>query len=249
MGKGGADRWLHAKGFTSFLLVASLIVLVASGVVLYLTPHGRVANWTGWTLGGLSKREWQAVHMNSALLFVVVALVHVYLNWVVFWGYIRSKSGARVFNLKWEACLAVAAAAIFVVGTLFEWQPFATIMSWNTEIKAYWAGRYEGGPYPGAENSSLEQLASRLGLNIDAVISVLNAEGLDVEDPAVTVAALAEANGMTSGEVFQVLAEHFPDADFSAGRGWGRGQGQGQGRGRGMRGQGRGQGQGRGRAN
>jgi hypothetical protein len=245
MGKGGADRWIHTKGFTSFLLGASLILLALSGVALYFTPQGRIANWTGWTLGGLSKSQWQAVHMSSALLFVIVALVHLYLNWLVFWGYIRSKSAARLFNMKWEAGLAVVVSAIFVVGTLFEWQPFATIMAWNAEIKAYWAGRYEGRPYPGAENSSLEQLASRLGLNIDAVIGVLRAEDLAVEDPTVTVAALAEANGMTSGDVFQLLAEHFPDADFSAGRGWGGGQG----RGRGMRGQGRGQGQGRGRAN
>ncbi|UCG32519.1 MAG: DUF4405 domain-containing protein [Phycisphaerales bacterium] len=245
MGNSGPERRIHAKGFTSFLLGTSLTVLAVSGVVLYFTPQGRVANWTGWTMGGLSKYQWEAVHMTSALLFVIAALVHLYLNWLVFWGYIRSKSGARVFNMKWEAGLAVVVAAIFVVGTLSEWQPFATIMAWNADIKAYWAQRYEGRPYPDAENSSLERLASRLGLNINAVLGALRAEGLAVEDPTATVATLAEAHGMTPGEVFRLLSGHFPSADFGAGRGWGRGQG----RGRGMRGQGRGQWQGRGRAN
>ena len=38
------------RGFFSLLLFGSFSLLAFSGIILYVTPKGRVANWTGWTL-------------------------------------------------------------------------------------------------------------------------------------------------------------------------------------------------------
>ena len=45
----------RTKGFVSLLLALTFLVASFSGVILYLTPRGRVANWTGWTMLGLDK--------------------------------------------------------------------------------------------------------------------------------------------------------------------------------------------------
>ena len=71
----------QSKGFTSLLLAVALPILGFSGIILYVTPRGRIANWTGWTMLGLGKQGWQAVHINVALLFLIVACIHLYLNW------------------------------------------------------------------------------------------------------------------------------------------------------------------------
>jgi hypothetical protein len=47
---------LQIKGFTSLLLAVAFLMLGFSGVILYLTPRGRVANWTGWTMLGLDQQ-------------------------------------------------------------------------------------------------------------------------------------------------------------------------------------------------
>ena len=49
------------KPFTSFFILLSFVVLLLSGVVLYVAPPGRIANWTQWQFG-LDKEQWQALH-------------------------------------------------------------------------------------------------------------------------------------------------------------------------------------------
>ena len=107
----------HMRGFTSLLLTLGFAVLTFSGVILYLTPRGRVANWTGWTLLGLDKREWQAIHINIALLVLIVAGLHLFLNWSLFWGYIKKKASLSL-NLKVEMLAALVIAGGVLAGTI-----------------------------------------------------------------------------------------------------------------------------------
>jgi len=62
------------KTFTSFLLVLTSFSLVFSGVILFLSPRGRVAHWTDWALMGLGKEEWGAVHILMAIVFLTGSL-------------------------------------------------------------------------------------------------------------------------------------------------------------------------------
>ena len=62
-----ARRGFHWRGFFSLLLFASFTLLAVSGIVLYFSPKGRVANWTGWTVLKLYKEEWSSVHIVLAL--------------------------------------------------------------------------------------------------------------------------------------------------------------------------------------
>ena len=64
----------RTRGFVSLLLALTFLVASFSGVILYLTPRGRVANWTGWTMLGLDKHEWGAIHINACLLVLVIAV-------------------------------------------------------------------------------------------------------------------------------------------------------------------------------
>jgi hypothetical protein len=101
----------RTRGFISLLLALSFLVAVVSGSVLFMTPRGRIANWTDWTMGGLTKHEWAALHINACLLMVIEAVIHLLLNWRVFWSYIQKKSTG--FHLKWEL-----AASILITGAV-----------------------------------------------------------------------------------------------------------------------------------
>ena len=85
------ERKFNTRGFTTFLVSLSFLLLAVSGVILYVTPRGRTANWTGWTMLGLSKHEWGALHITVALLFLTLAALHLYFNWRVFLRYFRTK--------------------------------------------------------------------------------------------------------------------------------------------------------------
>ena len=216
------------KAFISLLLSLLFLVLGFSGVILYLVPRGRVANWTGWTMLGLEKQGWQAVHMNIALLFLIVAGLHLYLNWGMFWSYIKKKASFSV-NLKLEMLVAILIAGGVLVGTIKGVSPFGALMTLNYRIKDYWEREPVTAPIPHAEELSLGQLAGKLDVPIEQVIEALKQEGIAVENDTTTIAQLAEKNRLTPSDVYAAIKKHFPEAGATAARkrsrkGSGRGQ-------------------------
>ena len=69
---------------TSFFVTFDFLLLLVTGVVLYVVPPGSVANWTNWELMGLSKDQWTSAHILSALLFLLVSILHLIFNWKPF---------------------------------------------------------------------------------------------------------------------------------------------------------------------
>ena len=89
---------------TSFFVTFDFLILLVTGVVLYVVPHGRVANWINWELMGLSKDQWTSVHILSALLFLLVSILHLIFNWKPFKHYFfntNSREFTALGNLAW----------------------------------------------------------------------------------------------------------------------------------------------------
>jgi len=50
------------KWIDLFLFYSTLIIII-SGIVLYIMPHGRVAYFTGWKFLGIDKDGWDNLHV------------------------------------------------------------------------------------------------------------------------------------------------------------------------------------------
>lgn len=236
----------YFKGFVSLLISAGLVGLAWSGVMLYFSPRGRVANWTGWTLMGLTKGQWISLHTNLAILFTIVAAVHLILNWTMFWGYIKKKAASGL-NLKWEMLAAAILFTAVCAGSILAWPPFGTVMAWNERIKDWWEPRASDAPAPHAEEFTLERLASGMNLPADEVAKALQASGFEVSATSARVSEIAQANGTTPQAIFAALSKQFPQnvqaipgkggghgpgaGDHQPGAGWGKGRGKGKGMG------------------
>jgi hypothetical protein len=68
-----------------------VIRFAVTGIVLFVTPPGRVAHWPGWRLPGLGKDRWSAPHIWFALLFLIASGFHTWLNWRTLLGYFTSR--------------------------------------------------------------------------------------------------------------------------------------------------------------
>ncbi|NLE39111.1 MAG: DUF4405 domain-containing protein [Pirellulaceae bacterium] len=240
-------RRFNVKGFTSLVLTIAFLIVTVSGVCLYASPRGRVANWTDWTLLGLGKHDWSAVHMNSVVLFLIAAVFHLIWNWTMFWGYIKKRAGG--LNLRLEMFVALVIGLVFVSGPLRDLPPFSSLVAANEAIKNYWEQQAAESPFPHADEASLTRFADTVGLPVDDLIETLKQEGFTSAAPDVTVGQIASDKGVAPSELFAALREHYPEIDQpQRGHGMGRGQGQGMGRGQGGgRGEGRGRGEGMGR--
>jgi Domain of unknown function (DUF4405) len=122
------------RRFVSLLVTVGFVVMLLSGVILFLTPKGWVARETDWRLLGLDKDGWIALHLTSTVLFLVSALLHVFFNWGPLVRYLRERSTHR-FRLSLELVAAVLVGALFVVGTLADLPPFGWLATAREEIK------------------------------------------------------------------------------------------------------------------
>ena len=224
---------IRVRAFVSFLTTFSFLAMAFSGVVLYVAPRGREANWGGWRLLGLGKHTWGGVHMTVSLLFVLAAAAHVYFNRKVLWSYVRRRTQGAM-SLTGELALALAVTGLVVVGTIAAAPPFRAILRWNDDIKAYWARSSARAPVPHAEELSLAQFAEHIGLTTDETTAALRKEGFAVADPSMTVGQLASQKGVSPEDVFAAIRKHHPEARARRGYGGGRGGGAG-GRGGGAR--------------
>ncbi|MBE0460642.1 MAG: DUF4405 domain-containing protein, partial [Candidatus Aminicenantes bacterium] len=64
---------LKFRAFISLSILWSFLVEAISGIVLYITPVGRVANWTNWKFLGLTKQNWEAIHTIFGYVFLLFA--------------------------------------------------------------------------------------------------------------------------------------------------------------------------------
>ncbi|MFP4500694.1 MAG: DUF4405 domain-containing protein [Candidatus Hydrogenedentota bacterium] len=211
----------HYRGFFSLLLFSSFSILLFSGVILYFTPKGRVAHWTGWTMLGLEKEEWSSIHIVLSLIVIVSAGFHLYYNWTIFWCYITHKAQATL-NLKREITLALLICVVTFVGTLYEAPPFSTIIKWNDAVKVYWETHSARAPKPNTEEFSIKRLANEVDMPLDQVIERLEEAGIPVEDPSITVKELGKAHGLAPSQLFAIV-----QPEYRGGGGGGRGMGGG----------------------
>jgi len=215
-----APARFHWRAFVTLYVTLSFVLLAASGIVLYVAPPGRVANWSRWTLGALDRSGWQAVHTVFALLFVLAGAFHLWFNWRTFWFYVRSKF-AEGLLAKRE--LALATAAVFAVAglTLADQPPFGSIVDLGDRAKESWSAGGGEPPVPHAELLTLERLATTTQIPLDRVPANLDAAGVRGAEPRVTVAALASANDLTPQQVWVKLKGREKPKEIPAGGGYG----------------------------
>jgi len=133
----GREKKFKWRGMMTLMLVLAMLVDIVSGVILYITPLGRFANWTNWTLWGLNKHDWAAIHTIFSYLLVLVLVGHLYFNWRVLVHFVWSKI-RNTLNLKWELAVASLIILFVFMGTLWDVQPFSAVMNFGEKMKVSW---------------------------------------------------------------------------------------------------------------
>jgi hypothetical protein len=204
------------RAFFSVLTALSFIGMAFTGVILFVVPPGRIANWTGWTLLGLTKHQWIGLHDWFSIIFVVASVFHVYLNWKLFVSYFKSKV-SKAFALRIEWALALVVCGVVFFGTLGDVTPFSSLLVWNENIKHSWDSPQQRAPIPHAELLTLTELAEQVrDVKLESMLTNLKARGIEVESTDVVLGELAEDYNMTPARLYDI-------ALGQAGRGRGHG--------------------------
>lgn len=197
----------NKRAFVSVLTTLSFILLAISGFVLFITPPGRVANWTGWQFMGLTKIQWGSMHIWFSLTFFAVSLFHIYFNWRALLNYFKNRI-SRNFGMRLEWVAALLLCVLVYLGTLFEAPPFSSLIAFNDSIKNSWEQEDQRAPIPHAELLTLAELATEAKVELDAILSSLKQKGISDSSPESIVGDLAKTHNMTPAELFDLVLDN-----------------------------------------
>jgi hypothetical protein len=135
--KAATARAFCIRGFVSFVMMATFVLLLMSGVVLFVSPRGRFANWNNWQMLGLDRFQWSALHINVSLLFLVMTVLHLSMNWSRFLGYLRRR-GYRGVYLRNELVAAIALSVAIGWAAVANLPPFGMITDLKHAFRDQW---------------------------------------------------------------------------------------------------------------
>ncbi len=202
---------MKIRKITSLTALVSFVVLITTSVILYIVPQGRVAYWADWHLWGMSKTQWENIHINTGILFLMAILLHIYYNWKPIVLYLKDKS-KKLKILTPDFNIAFVITIIVFAGTYFEIPPFSSIIKISDAIKDSAAKKYGEPPYGHAELSSLKSFSTRMGLDLTECMKRLENASIRVESEKQTILEIAGQNKLSPKQVYANMKPAGTDA-------------------------------------
>jgi hypothetical protein len=204
-------RVMNLRSFTAFMVTTAFAVMVATGVVLFIVPQGRIANWVDWRLLGLGKETWGDIHILFGMVFIIAGIAHLYpYNWKAFKNYLAKRVSGRLDlkHPKREAVLAAATTLVLMAGAATDVPPFSYLFQLNDTAKQAWvtSPEYEP-PFGHAEELPLASIARKTGMDLDMALAELKARGLRVDGPSDRLNRIARVNGLSPMDVYMVVRQ------------------------------------------
>lgn len=205
------------RAMTSVFIAAAFLLLLVSGAVLFISPPGRVANWTNWRMIGLTKHGWTGLHTWFGAVFILGAVFHLIFNIRPLLNYFRDRFTRRA-GLRRESVVAVALCAVVFGGVQAGIPPFSTLLSWGENVKKGWENPRTIAPIPHAELLSLKELASQAKVPYETVVERLEAAGFKEIHPAAVAKDVAQANQVSSQRLYEIIQGQRAAVDHGSGK-------------------------------
>ena len=125
------------RKITSFIMLYSFIIMVLSGIMLFISPFGRLSMMIQWEFFGLDKMQWQALHLIFMLIFTIGGILHIFYNYKAIKNYLKSKSKKIVVFTAANTIAVAITAGLFYV-TIQHMEPFESFVKMNKSFNDYW---------------------------------------------------------------------------------------------------------------
>ena len=204
------NKNFHIRPFISFSLLLSFLLLAFSGLMMYLRPEGSMASWTGWNILGIDKKGWEGIHTLFCILFLVIASIHLVLNWKPLLHYLSRRIAVKR-SFRFE--LAAAAAMVLLVFgiAVLQLPPASNLMKWRSDIKDGSIVVKVQPPVPDFEKRSLREISNFLGVSVDYVLRILYTKGIKFAAPDDSLQKIADQNNRSPQNLFNIILQGIPD--------------------------------------
>ncbi len=125
------------RKYISIGTTMSFLVLLFSGIALYLAPNCRVADAIGWRFCFLDKESLESVHITFSLVFIILSILHVMYNWKALVSYLRNGFGVFA-GLNRAVVISGAVTVLLFVMSVFRVPPVGWLHGAHEYIKFSW---------------------------------------------------------------------------------------------------------------
>lgn len=198
---------MSLKKITSLTMLLAMFTMTFTGIILFITPPGRVANWANWELFGISKELYGQIHSSFMVLFIIATILHVYYNWKPLISYMKNEARQFILFTK-DMIIASILFLIFLFGTIYQISPFSDFLNFGDDIKSSWEKEYGTSPYSHAELSSLKSFTKKLNYDLERSKNILTSNNIAFEDEQ-SLSQIAKTNSISPKFIYDILRKNF----------------------------------------
>jgi hypothetical protein len=189
--------------FVSLSAGLSFIIIFISSGVLYFIPDRGVTGWTAWSFLGLDKQQWDNLHINLGIFFLVMIVWHIYFNWKPIKNYLKVKKELKIFTKEFN--IALIWTTIFTVGTITMTIPLSILVNLGNGIKAKNALNDGNPPFAYAELSSFEDFCTLTHIDLDDAIKKLEEKDIELDSTKELLKDIASKNSTSPKAIFLTI--------------------------------------------
>jgi hypothetical protein len=199
--------------FISLNLFFTFLLMLLSGLILYLKPEGTVARWLDWKMLGVEKSGWESMHTVFSFLFMAFALFHMLkVHLLNLSSYFFNNRSGR----KRELYGSLAITVVFLVGTVFYLPPFDWIYQGGNALSDQWAKEVVVKNESIEPRQSILKVGSALGLDRKELQKWKKQEGMGTLSLEGSLVKNAPRVGLTPYTLYKKLKD-FPGHDGDTG--------------------------------
>ncbi len=195
------------KVLTSFTLTFTFIVTSLSGIAMFLSPKGRIANWMNWQWLGLSKEQWTDLHIVFVTVMLITGVLHLLVfNWGPFLSYFKRSAQAGM-RFKWELVISVVLIPVLWFGTTYRIQPIISVVQLNNWIDQTYETKMNEPPVPHAETFTIVEFADKvLRVSTSEAMDKFKTSGFPANDSLETISNIAARMNVPPSDIFKKLS-------------------------------------------
>jgi len=186
----------------SLSLGLTFVIMLLSSGVLYFIPDRRVTNWNNWSFLWLDKQQWDNLHINLGILFLVFLVWHIYYNWKLIKNYLKVKKEWVLFTKEFNFSLILV--SLFILGTIWMVLPFSFMVNIGNGIKAINI-KEDTPPFAYAEEATLRDFCLILDINQTAAIKIMQKKNININSQYETLKEIAKYNNISAKNIYEMI--------------------------------------------
>ena len=189
--------------FTSFNLLFTFLLMLLSGLILYVKPEGSIARWLDWEIIFLDKTAWESVHTIFSFLFAVFALFHILKIHIPNLAmYLHTKRNSTQSELFFSLALSL----VFLIGTAINVVPFSSVYQAGNYISESWSSMNKPEIEKIDASTTIQQLSDYKNISVDSLISELKKSEISVVSKEKSFLELSKLNNTAPYKIYEMIA-------------------------------------------